>query len=267
VVQEAGFTNISIFFVNFNKSALMKKLLLTLISSAFYFMAFGQVTDSFSYKAIVRNNKGEIVKEQSVSVQINILQGADTGEIVYSEKHLVTTSQSGLISVSIGNGTDKTGEIESINWISSGYFLKVEIDPDGGNNFTVLSIAQILIVADISPPEASEQSSPLVEEEELFISRKYVGRFIDFRHTGLSSLEGPSLIWIKTSMEGIYGKISAYGKNCKFSVGDNLYVRRTLYTPGGISGRWIYQIENDSSAYYRCTDFQHDKKIFVYTWF
>jgi len=248
----------------------MKKLLLAIISSAFYFVAIGQVTDSFSYQATVFNNKGEIVKGKDVSVQISILQAADTGEIVFSEKHRVTTSQSGLISISIGNGTDKSGDIESINWVSTGYFLKVEIDPDGGNNFTVLSVAQILIVADISSPDASNQSSPPVEEveeEELIIMRKYVGRFIDFRHTGPNTLEGPSLIWIKTSMESIYGKISVYGKNCKFSVGDNLYVRRILYTPGGVSGRWIYQIENDSSAYYRLTDFQHDKKIFVYTWF
>ena len=99
----------------------MKRLLLTIILTAVYFAAFGQVKDSFSYQAIVHNNKGEIVKCRYVSIQISILQGDITGEIVYSEKHSGTTNQSGLISLSIGNGTDKTGDMESINWISSGY--------------------------------------------------------------------------------------------------------------------------------------------------
>jgi hypothetical protein len=68
-------------------------------------------------------------------------------------------------------------------------------------------------------------------------------------------------------MENTFGKISAYGKKCEFSVGDKLYLRRTYYTPGGISGYWTYQIENDSSVYYRLTDFQNDKKVFVKSWF
>lgn len=245
----------------------MKRLLLFFISSAFYFMAFGQVPDSFGYQALVHDTAGQIIASQSVSVQLSILQGNITGEVVYSEKHKVTTSQSGLISLSIGNGTKTAGDIESIDWFSCNYFLKVEIDPAGGDNFTDMGTTQLLIVADTPPQERGEKASPLVEEDELFIIRKYVGRFIDYRHTGPDTHSGPNIIWIKTSMENIYGKLSAYGKNCKFSVGDNLYVKRLFYAPGGISGRWIYQIENDSSAFYRLTDFQHDKKVYIETWF
>jgi hypothetical protein len=215
----------------------------------------------------VHNYAGEIVTERPVTVQFSILQGNIRGEVVYSEKHRVTTSQSGMISLFIGSGTFKSGNIDSINWISQSYFLKVEIDITGGDNFTDLGTTQILIVNGAVLQNREEKVSPLVEEDELFIIRKYAGRFIDYRRTGPDTHDGPHLIWIKTSMGNIYGKISAYGKNCKFSPGDNLYIKRLFYAPGGISGHWIYQIENDSSAYYRCTDFQHDKKVFIENWF
>jgi hypothetical protein len=130
-----------------------------------------------------------------------------------------------------------------------------------------MGTTQLLIVTEVFRPKKSKGTSALVVEDELFIVRKYVGSFLDYRQTGKESYGGPNLIWIKTSLEKIYGKISAYAKNCEFSVGDNLYVKRMLYTPGGISGYWIYQIENDSSVYYRVTDFQNDKKVFTETWF
>lgn len=245
----------------------MKRLLLSLIVFVFCLNAIGQEPESFEYQALVRNVAGQIVAGKSVSVHFSILKGTISGEVVYSEKHKVTTSETGLISLSIGDGIEKTGDIKSIDWASDSYFLKVEIDPLGGTTFADMGTTQLLIVPDVFRPGKTKGTSAVVVEDELFVVRKYVGSFLDYRHTGQESYGGPNLIWIKTSLEKIYGKISAYGKNCEFSVGDNLYVKRLLYTPGGISGYWIYQIENDSSVYYRVTDFQNDKKVFTETWF
>jgi hypothetical protein len=113
----------------------------------------------------------------------------------------------------------------------------------------------------------SKQSSDPLEEGEIFITRKYLGVFIDYRVTGPETFSGPSLIWVKTSMESTYGKISAYGKKCDFSVGDRIYLTRQYYSPGGVSEYWVYTIENDSSVYYRITDFQNDHKVLVKDWF
>lgn len=113
----------------------------------------------------------------------------------------------------------------------------------------------------------SNQSSIYLEEGELFITRKYIGNYIEYRYTGMDTFSGTSLIWIKTSMEDVYGKISAYGKKCEFTVGDRLYLTRKYYSPGGISAYWVYNIENDSTVYYRVTDFQNDHKVLVKNWF
>ena len=104
-------------------------------------------------------------------------------------------------------------------------------------------------------------------EDELIITRKYVGVFMEYRHTGPENYDGPNIIWVKTSMEDVYGKISAYGKKCEFSDGDRLYIRRTFYSPGIVSGYWVYTLENDSSVSYRATDLQHDREVFIKTWF
>ena len=100
-----------------------------------------------------------------------------------------------------------------------------------------------------------------ISEDTLFQTRKYVGVFLDYRQTPPKRFGDPNLIWIKTNMEGFYGKISAYSKECRFTAGERLFVRKVYYSPGGISGYWVYQIESsDESITYRLSEFQYDKK-------
>ena len=111
------------------------------------------------------------------------------------------------------------------------------------------------------------KSSLALEEDELIITRRYVGEFIEHRQTGPENYDGPNMIWVKTSMEEVYGKISAYGRKCEFAEGDRLYLRRTFYSPGIVSGYWVYTLENDASVSYRATDLQHDRGVYIKTWF
>lgn len=72
-----------------------------------------------------------------------------------------------------------------------------------------LLIILVMLAASCSSLRKSTSS---IAEDDLLITRKYVGDFIEYRHTGPENYEGPNIIWIKTSMEDQYGKISAYGK-------------------------------------------------------
>jgi hypothetical protein len=112
----------------------------------------------------------------------------------------------------------------------------------------------------------SKKAPVLYEEDQLLITRLYLGNFVDYRYTGPEDTGGPHLIWIKTTMDSTYGKISAYGKKCDFSAGDKIFLKRTSYTLG-VSEYWDYQVENDSSVYYKTSDFQYDKKVLVQSWF
>lgn len=245
----------------------MKGLLLFLVVFGLCLRVTGQVQETFNYQTIVHTPAGQVVAYRNVSFRISILSGNAFDTVVYSEKHLVETDQLGLASLTIGNGTDRTGIFPGIYWGADKYFLKVEEDIKGGNDYIDIGTTQILIMPYTLRPKNSEKISPNVTENQLLISRKYVGNFLDYRQTLSKTELGPNILWIKTSMENVFGKISAYGKKCEFLTGDKLYIKRTYYNPGGISGYWTYQIENDSSVFYRLTDFQHDRKITVESWF
>jgi hypothetical protein len=245
----------------------MKRLILSTIAFLFSILMWGQESASFSYEAVIHDDTGRIVASHPVSLKISILFKNPFDTVVYSESHKVTSSELGLVTLAVGNGTDRSGDFSSVDWSAYTYFLKVEIDASGGTSYKDMGTFQILNVPYVLSSKTSEKGSNAIEEDKLFVSRKYVGKFLDYRQTGPKDNNGPNLIWIKTSMENTLGKVSAYGKKCDFSVGDKLYLKRTQYSLGGVSGYWEYQIENDSSIYYRVTNFQYDKKVSVESWF
>jgi hypothetical protein len=119
------------------------------------------------------------------------------------------------------------------------------------------------LIISCSPTKPSMQ-----QEDEMFITRKYVGDFIEYRYTQPEKLSDPHLIWIKTTLESIYGKIVAFSKTCQFRPGERLYVRRTYSNRGGVWGDWTYQIESDTdNISYRLSQFQSGNKIMVQSWF
>ena len=107
----------------------------------------------------------------------------------------------------------------------------------------------------------TKKSSSLVQEDQFFITRKYIGNFVDYYHTGPQIVGGNDLIWIKTTIYTTFGKISAYGKTCNFSVGDKIYLKPTETTPGKF-GYWIYQIENDSAVNYKVSEYRFENNVF-----
>ena len=245
----------------------MKGLLLFFVAFVFCLNGNAQKPESFYYQALIRNGTGELVASKPLSFRISILTGSASGVGVYIETQKATTNKDGLISLTIGNGSDKTGNFSTIDWNTDKYFLKVETDATGGTAYSEINTIQLLNIPFESQKKSARRASEIVIEDEFLLTRKYIGGFLDYRHTGPETSDGPNIIWIKTSMDKTFGKLSAYGKNCEFTIGDNLYLRRIFYSPGDVSGYWIYQIENDSSVYYRLSEFQYDKKVYVETLF
>lgn len=125
----------------------MKKLLLTIgifILAASTILA--QAPHSFKYQAIARDGEGNILSNQNVSLRISLLQGDIAGKVVYSEYHNLTTNQYGLINLEIGNGKNKTGDISSIHWSVSKYYVNIEIDINAGTDYKSAGASQLLSV-------------------------------------------------------------------------------------------------------------------------
>jgi hypothetical protein len=109
---------------------------------------------------------------------------------------------------------------------------------------------------------------PSVKEDSLMVTRKYVGNFVDHRQHVPEKFGEPYLLWIKTTMDSTYGKISAYGERCDFKKGDRLYIKRIQLSPGPLSTYWEYQIESDDNqTSYKLSEFQHDRKNLISSWF
>ena len=123
-----------------------KKILLSAAFVAFVFIGLAQVPDAFNYQAVVRNNSGEVVANQNVSFRISILQGSESGTVLYAETHTRSTNAFGLINLKVGNGTLVSGVFSPGGWGATSHFLKVEIDPAGGSTYTHLGTSELLAV-------------------------------------------------------------------------------------------------------------------------
>jgi hypothetical protein len=128
------------------------------------------------------------------------------------------------------------------------------------------SVILIILFSFMAACGTSKKSAQFPAEDDLFITRRYVGDFVSCTYSKPVVPGGPHQIAIKTTLDSLYGDISVYSKKCDFILGQRLYLRRT-YVPSGVFGYWIYQVENDSSVFYRVSEFQMDDKILVQTWF
>ena len=107
----------------------------------------------------------------------------------------------------------------------------------------------LILMGSLIACSTSKKSATLLEEDQLYLTRKYIGNFLEYCHTGPQIVGDKDLIWIKTTIYPTYGKISAYGKTCDFSVGDKIYLKPVSSTTGDI-GNWVYQVENDFAINY-----------------
>ncbi|WP_298543361.1 hypothetical protein [uncultured Aquimarina sp.] len=92
-------------------------------------------SQSFNYQSVVRNATGDLVINQSIGVQVQILEGAAPDLVVYTETHTVTSSVQGIISLPIGSGTT-SDTFDTINWSQQNQWIGIAVDITGGTTYT-----------------------------------------------------------------------------------------------------------------------------------
>jgi hypothetical protein len=124
----------------------MKRIIIVYALLFFTACIFAQAPDKLSYQAVVRNANGELIKNGDVGIRVQILQGSEFGAAVYVETHSTTTNENGLATIEIGGGTIVTGTFATVDWENGPYYIKIETDPTGGNNYTITGTSQLLSV-------------------------------------------------------------------------------------------------------------------------
>ncbi len=97
-----------------------------------------------NYKALIKDNSGNVLSSQSVGVQFQIREAGANGIAVYTETHPATTDINGILVLNIGTGTT-SDTFSAIDW-SSKHWLNVQIDITGGTNYTDMSTTQFMTV-------------------------------------------------------------------------------------------------------------------------
>jgi hypothetical protein len=105
-----------------------------------------QVPQAFSYQTIAFNASGAPIANGNVALRISILDNSATGTVLYTETQNKTTNSKGLVNLNIGQGTATTGTFGGINWGTNTKFVKVEMDPAGGSNYTNVGVNQLMSV-------------------------------------------------------------------------------------------------------------------------
>jgi hypothetical protein len=125
----------------------MKRILLLFITLAICpLWLFSQAPQAFKYQTVVRNTEGDILANKSISLQMSILKGSVSGDVVYRERHYKTSNSFGLINLEIGNGEKISGDFATIPWGEDIFFLQIEMDISGGNDFQFFGTQQLLSV-------------------------------------------------------------------------------------------------------------------------
>jgi len=123
----------------------MKYLFIALLAF-FTSTAFSQVPQAFNYQGIARDAVGVPLLDRNIALRITLKEGGTPGLDVYKEIHQVQTNKLGLFSIEVGRGSSTFGLFNDIQWGAGQHFIQVEIDPNGGQNFTVMGTAQLLSV-------------------------------------------------------------------------------------------------------------------------
>lgn len=124
----------------------MKHVFLIILTLLFTLSVFAQAPEKLTYQAIVRDSGNNLVPNQSIGMQIKILQGAMNGTVVYEEIHSTTANANGLVTVEMGSGAVVSGNFATINWANGPYFIESSTDPTGGTNYTITGTSELLSV-------------------------------------------------------------------------------------------------------------------------
>ena len=150
----------------------MKRITLLLIFVWTVGAIVAQAPYAFKYQAVARSASGDLIVNQGIGVQVNILQNSVSGTVVYSEDHFTNTNQYGLVDLEIGNGANKVGTLQTVNWSVGTYYLRIKMDLSGGSNFVEMGVSQLLSVpyalySAISGTTLQDQGIPQYSQSEI----------------------------------------------------------------------------------------------------
>ncbi len=127
-----------------------------------------QVPENISYQSVVRDSGDTLVTDQSLGMEVSIIQASAEGPEVYVERHFPTTNANGLVSIEIGDGIVVSGNFSEIEWQNGPFYLQTQIDLNGGADYTITSTSQLLTVPYAIHAQSADTVLGMIEADPVF---------------------------------------------------------------------------------------------------
>ncbi len=167
----------------------MNKLITLILAVLLAATTWAQSPAKMSYQAVVRDASNNLVINQTVGMQISILQGFTTGTAVYVETQTPKSNANGLVTLEIGEGTT-FDDFSAINWAISTHFIKTEIDINGGVNYTITATSQLLSVPYALHAKTAESITGVITETDPVYTTSQASNITSTDITNLGNLSG-----------------------------------------------------------------------------
>lgn len=125
----------------------MKRFFFFLMTLHLAVQLYGQVPNGMFYQVVLRDSTNKPLDSVEVLLRLSVLEDTITGNSIFTEVFTVTTNETGLIQLEIGNGTAQNGQFSDVNWREGPFFLKSEVDFSGsGSNYGIEGYTKLLNV-------------------------------------------------------------------------------------------------------------------------
>ncbi len=119
----------------------MKRIISSTVFLSIVVLLVAQAPQAFNYQAILRNPDGTVKANETVSLQISIVD--DKGVSQYLEIHNTQTSEFGLVNVVIGEGTT-SDDLLLVDWAAGPYFIDITVNGVNMGSSPLLSVPYAL---------------------------------------------------------------------------------------------------------------------------
>jgi len=142
----------------------MKSKSLIFIINLVFMLNFGTplIAQYFPYQSIVNDKNGNSIKNKNIGYRITILSDNSLNKL-YSESHIVKSSDKGKVTFMIGNGKKIKGDFQKINWSNTPFQLKIETDLQGGNDY---KISETIVLNPLPYTIQAKNGAPICTEKD-----------------------------------------------------------------------------------------------------
>ncbi len=99
-----------------------------------------QAPHSFQYQAVLRDEAGQVLAHEEVTLEVSILQGSHDGPAVFTEIHQAETNAFGLVNLQVGSLED----LGVVSWAEDTYYVSIVADGQHMGSSKLLSVPYAL---------------------------------------------------------------------------------------------------------------------------